>query len=259
MTTSRAAPSGGFAQPAVVGIARRAVRGSARSAASLVPARRPVAPWAMASSALSPLLLVGAWAVADNRQPSSYSPVRQTMSVLAGHAATDRWIVTGAMVLASACYLVSALGLTGVRTSARLVLAVAGVSGIGIAASPEPVHGSTPQHLAWTALGAVALAVWPAFVARRRPPRPRPLVLSVHGSATVTAVFVALLGWVFIETRGGTALGLAERVTTTVQMSWPLFVALALRRSQPGAYGLGRPQREMGASPSTGPERAALK
>jgi hypothetical protein len=51
----------------------------------------------------------------------------------------------------------------------------------------------------------------------------------------VTAVFVALLGWVFIETRGGSALGLAERVTTTVQMSWPLFVALALRRSQPGA------------------------
>jgi hypothetical membrane protein len=258
MTTSRTAPSGGFAQAAGVGIARRVVRRSAMSAASSVPSRRAVAGWAIASAALSPLLLVGAWAVADNRQPPPYSPVRQTMSVLAGHAATDRWIVTGAIVVASACYLVTALGLTGVRASARLVLALAGVSGIGIAASPEPVHGSTTQHLAWTAVGAVALAVWPAFVARRRPPRPRPLVLSIHGAATVTAVFVALLGWVFIETRDGSALGLAERVTTTVQMSWPFFVALALRRSQPGAYGFGRPQPETGASPSTGRERAAL-
>jgi Protein of unknown function (DUF998) len=234
MTTSRTESSGGFDLPAVVGITRRAVRGSARSATSSAPSRGAAAGWAIASAALSPILLVGAWAVADNRQPAPYSPVRQTMSVLAGHAATDRWIVTGAIVVASVCYLVTAMGLTGVRASARVVLVLAGVSGMGIAASPEPVHGSTPQHLAWTAVGAVALAVWPAFVARRRPPRPRPLVLSVHGSATVTAVFVALLGWVFIETRGGSALGLAERVTTTVQMSWPLFVALALRRSQPG-------------------------
>jgi hypothetical protein len=53
----------------------------------------------------------------------------------------------------------------------------------------------------------------------------------------VTAVFVALLGWVFIETHDGSALGLAERVTTTVQMSWPFVVALALRHSQSGRIG----------------------
>jgi hypothetical protein len=235
MTTASTSSSGGFAHSPVAGHARRVVRRSERSAASSVPSRRTVAGWAIASSALSPILLVAAWAVADSRQPSSYSPVRQTMSVLAGHAATERWIVTGAMVVVSACYLMTAVGLTGVRASARIVLALAGVSGIGIAVSPEPVHGSTPQHLAWTAVGAAALAVWPAFVAKRWPPRPRPLALSVHGSATVTAVFVALLGWVFIETRGGSALGLAERVTTTVQMSWPFVVALALRRSRPGA------------------------
>jgi hypothetical protein len=193
-----------------------------------------VADWAIATSALSPILLVGAWVVADELQPSSYSPVRQTMSVLAGYAATSRWLMTGAVFVVCACYLVTALGLTGVRASARVVLVVAGVSGIGIAASPEPVHGSTPQHLAWTAIGAAAIAVWPAFVARRTPLRPRPLVLSVHGSATVTAVFLALLGWVFIETDHGSVLGLAERLTTTVQVSWPFVVALALRRSQPG-------------------------
>jgi len=157
-----------------------------------------VSGWALASAGLSPILLVAAWLVADEVQPGSYSPVRQTMSVLAGHAATDRWIMSGAMFLTGGCYLLTALGLSGLRTSARVVLAVAGLSGIGIAASPEPAHGSTPQHLA------------------------------------LTAVFVALLGWVLVETHDGSALGLAERVTTTVQMSWPFVVALALRRSQRG-------------------------
>ena len=136
--------------------------------------------------------------------------------------------MSGAMCLVATCYLLTALGLAGLRSSARVALAVAGVSGIGIAASQEPSHGSTPQHLVWTTVGAVAIAAWPAFVARRRPPRPRPLVLSIHGSATVTAIFVALLAWVLTETHHGSVLGPAERMTTAVQMSWPFVVTLAL-------------------------------
>jgi len=95
--------------------------------------------------------------------------------------------------------LVTAAGLTGLRASARALLAVAGMAGLGIAVSPEPARGATPRHLAWTVLGAVTIAVWPAFAARRAPPRP--LILSVYGSAAVTAVFVALLGWLLAETR----------------------------------------------------------
>ena len=208
------------------------MRAAAALAAPFMPSRRPVPGWAIAAAGLSPILLVGAWTVAGSLQPPSYSPVRQTMSALAGHAATDRWIVTGAVLLVGLCYIVTALGLTGLRTSARVVLAVAGVSGIGVAVSPEPVHGSTPQHVAWTVVGAAAMSIWPAFVARRRLRQPLPLVLSLHASATVTAVFLALLGWVLNETRGGSSLGLAERLTTTVQMMWPLVVALALRHSQ---------------------------
>jgi hypothetical protein len=90
--------------------------------------------------------------------------------------------------------------LTGARASARVGLTVAGLAGIGIATSPEPASGSTPQHLAWTVLGAVTMALWPAFAARRT--GPRPLVLSVYVSVAVTAVFVGLLGWLVIETRG---------------------------------------------------------
>jgi len=35
--------------------------------------------------------------------------------------------------------------------------------------------------------------VWPAFAARRA--APRPLILSVYGSAAVTVVFLAQLSW----------------------------------------------------------------
>jgi len=106
---------------------------------------------------------------------------------------------------------------------------VAGLAGIGIAISPEPASGSTPQHLAWTVLGAVTIAVWPAFAAWRTGPRPR--ILSVYGSAAVTAVFVGLLGWLLIEAQGGSLLGLAERLTSSLQTSWPFVVAVALRRA----------------------------
>jgi hypothetical membrane protein len=191
---------------------------------------RAVREWAVVSAGLAPVLLTGAYLVADILQRASYSPVRQTMSAMAGQAGTDRWIMTGGIFLVGGCYLVTAAGLTGVRTSARVLLIVAGLAGIGIAASPEPASGSTPRHLAWTVLGAVTIAVWPAFAARRAPWRP--LVLNACGSAAVTTVFVVLLGWLFIETHGGSLLGVAERLTASVQTSWPFIVAVALRRAR---------------------------
>jgi hypothetical protein len=170
--------------------------------------------------------------------------------VMAGQAGTDRWVMTGGIVLVGGCYLVTAAGLTGVRASARALLAVAGLAGLGIAASPEPATGATPRHLAWTVLGAVTIAVWPAFAAQRA--APRPLILSVHGSAAVTAVFVALLGWLLAETRDGSLLGLAERLTSSIQTCWPFIIAAALRRTR-----RPRPGQAIGGSGSVkdGPPR----
>ncbi|HEY1698962.1 MAG TPA: DUF998 domain-containing protein [Trebonia sp.] len=185
--------------------------------------------WALASAALTPVVMIGGWLAAETLQPPSYSPVRSTISGLAGLAGTDRWIMTSALILVGACYFVTAAGLPGVRVPARIVMMVAGLSSIGIAVSPEPVRGSTPQHLAWTSLGAVAITVWPAFTARRAPSQP--LILRFRAAAAVTAVFLALLAWLVFETRGGTALGLAERLVSAVQVTWPLIVALALRRA----------------------------
>jgi hypothetical membrane protein len=187
--------------------------------------------WAIISAGLAPALLTGAYLMAGLLQPASYSPVRSTISAMAGQAGTDRWVMTGGIFLTGGCYLVTAAGLTGVRAFPRALLAVAGTAGIGIAASPEPARGATPRHLAWTVLGEVTIAVWPAFTARRA--APRPLILSACGSAAVTAVFVALLGWVLAETRDGSVLGLAERLTTSIQTCWPFIIAVALRRSRP--------------------------
>ena len=192
---------------------------------------RPAAhPWAIVSAGLAPILLTGAYLAAGLLQPASYSPVRTTISAMAGQGGTDRWVMTGGIVLVGGCYLITAAGLTGVRASARALLAVAGTAGLGIAASPEPARGATPQHLAWTVFGAVTIAVWPAFAARRA--SPRPLILSVYGSAAVTAVFVALLGWLLAETRDGSVLGLAERLTSSIQTCWPFITAVALRRTR---------------------------
>jgi hypothetical protein len=112
-----------------------------------------------------------------------------------------------------------------------MLLIITGTCSAGIAASPVTVHGPTSLHLAWTALGAVTIAVWPA-VAGWRAPR-QPVIVSARGSAIVTALFVALLGWVVWETQGGSDLGLAERLTSSIQTSWPFVVALMRRRANP--------------------------
>lgn len=194
--------------------------------------RHPVPGWTLVPAILSPIFATGGWLVADAVQPASYSPIAETVSVLAGRAGTDRWIMTGALFLVGVCELATAAGLTAVRVPARILLVVAGLSSIGIAANPEPARGSTPQHLAWTFLGAAAITVWPAFVARRV--RPRPLILSGYCCAVVTVVFLVLLTWLIVETQGGGHLGLAERLMLSTDTCWPFVVAIALRQGPSG-------------------------
>lgn len=188
--------------------------------------RPSVSWWALVSSGLSPLLLVLGWAIAEIFQPSSYSPVRQTVSALSGHAATDRWIVTTALFIVGALHFVTAAGLNGVGRQGRIMLVVAGFAAIGIAAAPQPVHGASPAHIISTVVGEVVIATWPAFIARRR--EPGYPILALRRMVWVTAVSLVLLGWLVFETMGGTTLGLAERLVSGVQTSWPFGIAVAL-------------------------------
>jgi hypothetical protein len=58
-----------------------------------------VHPWAIISAGLAPILLTGVYLIAGIRQPASYSLVRSTISVMAGQAGTDRWVMTGGIFL----------------------------------------------------------------------------------------------------------------------------------------------------------------
>jgi hypothetical membrane protein len=216
----------------------------ARSAMSPTCMNRTVSRWAIVSASLSPVVGIGGWLTADALQPVSYSPMRDTVSQLAGQTGTDRWVMTVALFLAGGCYLLTAASLAGIRRRARVLLIIAGVAVIGIATSPEPASGPTARHLAWTVLGAITITVWPVFAARRGSARPQ--ILSVTCSFAVTVVFVTLLAWFFAEAQGGSMLGLAERVTTSVEASWPLVAAVALRRSALRTRPDVRDQRQRG-------------
>jgi hypothetical protein len=183
----------------------------------------------LASTALLPVLLTAGWLIADIRQPASYSPVRQTVSVLSGHAGTDRWIVTGALYLVGVCYFVAACGLSAVGTAPRLGLLVAAAAAVGVASSPQPVQGSSNSHVVCTGIGAVTIAIWPMLVARRDSPALG--AVGMRTSIVASVVSVVLFCWMAMEVRG-TALGLAERVTSSLQICWPFVIALALRRAQ---------------------------
>jgi hypothetical membrane protein len=220
-------------------LAGLAVNGSHRPSRPLVRRPEDVRSWTVVTAALSPVLLTVGWLVAGAFQPPSYSPMRQTVSVMAGYTGTDRWIMTWAMLLTGACYIATASGMPALWLPARILLVVAGLCSIGIALSPEPVTGPTALHLAWTTLGCATIAVWPAIVAWRAPPALA--AVSGRNAVIVTVVFAAMAGWVMFEIWFGHDLGLAERLTASTQSAWPFVVAVVWRRA------IG-PQRALAAS-----------
>jgi hypothetical membrane protein len=194
------------------------------------PARADrVARWALASAILAPASLIVGWLVAGLVQRNHYDPVRQTISVLAGQSASDRWIMTVGLYLLGASQILTAAGLSTQCRRARILLAIGGGAGLGVAIFPQPGHGSAAAHLVFATLSVCLLAIWPATIGSRA--RARPHVLTVRGSLITTVVFVALLAWLYVAGHGGGALGIAERIDTAIENSWPLVVVLAIRRN----------------------------
>jgi hypothetical membrane protein len=184
--------------------------------------------WVVLSAILAPLSLIIGWLVAGLVQPGAYDPVSQTISVLAGRSASERWIMTVGLYLVASSQILTAAGFASGPLRARILLAIGGVMGLGVAVFPQPAHGSAPAHLVFATLSISMLAVWPATVASRDPSRPR--VLSLRSSMLATAGLLALLAWLFVAGHGAGGLGVAERVDTAAGNSWPLVVILAIRR-----------------------------
>ncbi|HYN92740.1 MAG TPA: DUF998 domain-containing protein, partial [Pilimelia sp.] len=106
--------------------------------------RTPTPWWALLSSAAAPVLLIGGWTLAAWRQCDHYDSTVETISSLAGLAATDRALMTAALVGVGACHLVTALGLTDGARAGRAALGVGGVATMLVAAFPLPVTGDAP-------------------------------------------------------------------------------------------------------------------
>ncbi|MDQ2748778.1 MAG: DUF998 domain-containing protein [Actinomycetota bacterium] len=181
---------------------------------------------------MAPAALIGGWTWAADRQPGDFSPVHETISALAARGATDRWIMTTGLAALGACHVVTALGLRPARRAGRLLLAAGGVATMVVAAAPQPEHGSSALHLAAAGAGFVTLSLWPVFATTSTTTAtglPVPPVLRRRTGVAVSAVLLALLGWLAVEIGGGDLLGLSERLLAGAQSLWPLVVVLGLR------------------------------
>ncbi len=124
--------------------------------------------WGVLSSATAPVLLIGGWTIAAGLQPDHFDPVTGTISALAAHGATDRWVMTLALAALGACYAVTGLALRPAARPGRLLLVAGGVATVVVAANPLPAGGgsSLPHGLA-AGVAFVALVIWPAAAWRR--------------------------------------------------------------------------------------------
>lgn len=185
--------------------------------------------WGRVSSAAPPVLLAVGWTIAASLQAPDYDPVADTVSVLAGTGATDRWVMTLAFAIAGACEIVTGLALRSARAAGRLILITGGTAGILVAGSPVHAGDGAPgSHILWAAVGLAALAVWPVAASRHRPAVPWALRPDV--SAWASVALLILLAWFGMELimSAGQA-GLAERVLGEAQSAWPFVVVMSCR------------------------------
>jgi hypothetical membrane protein len=183
--------------------------------------------WVVAAAGAAPVLLVGGFVVATAIQPGSYDPVRDTISELAGHGATDWWIMTSALAGVGFCYVLAALGLQPAGRAGRALLAGCGAAVLLIAVFRQPLRGySLPHELAVIA-AALTVCTWPLFASHRQHPA---LLLTRTPSIAAAGVSLALVAWYALESHGP-LLGLAERVAAVAPALWLLVVVVTVRRT----------------------------
>ncbi len=198
------------------------------------PFGRDVPWWGVASSVAAPLLLVTGWTIAATVQQHRYDPIKQTVSVLAAHGSTDRWIMTLAFLLVGVCDISSGLALRPAQALGRVILVIGGVGGVMVGANPETLKvGTTAGHVFFAGLGFIALSLWPAAAAYRSRAavgRPVPWALRWRAGIAASAVTTALFAWFLVElVTGGALLGLSERALGEMQALWPLVVVVSAR------------------------------
>lgn len=191
----------------------------------------PLVPWwALFSSGFAPVSLIVGWVTATTLQPPRFDPLTQTISALAAHGATDRWLMTSVFVIVGVCYIVTACGLAAVRAAARVSIFLGGTASVLVAFSPEPAGGgTTTRHILASGAAFIALALWPCLSIERGPRAP--WVLRPLTAILFTALVAVLAGWFLFELQSNGLAGLAERIVTALQAIWPVIVVVGLRRA----------------------------
>jgi hypothetical membrane protein len=183
--------------------------------------------WAVASAAGAPVLLGVGVTLAQSRQPPGYNPTRDTISALASLGATDRWVMTSALVALGVCHVITATGLRPARTYGRMIFAGGGVATVMVAIFAQPAHGNSRAHTVAATIALSALAVWPLLAARRGVSGP---LLTPTTSAAAAVVLIGLVVWFAADLHGGER-GLAERAAVGAEALWPLAVVVTTRRA----------------------------
>jgi hypothetical membrane protein len=188
--------------------------------------------WGVTSSAAAPVLLVGGWTVAAELQPPSFDPMADTVSELMAVDATDRWVMTMALLAVGVCYIITGAALRPAALTGRLILIGGAVTGMMVAVYPVPLGGGgSVSHAVWASLGFAGLAAWPAGAWRRG--SSVPWGLRPGFSFGAVAVQLLLLTWFVAEIATGAGqAGLAERVVGVGQALCPLAVVLSCRLSR---------------------------
>lgn len=165
---------------------------------------------------------VGAVA-AQLSQPTSH-PVTPSVSALAGHAATSRWIMTGVLVILAVLYMLVAAGLRHLPGPPRFLLGLGGLMLLVVALFPQPPVGSSTVHMvsagaAWAAFGAWPLAVACSSRVDRRLRR---------SSAVAGAVLLVMLAFFALQLlTAGAWYGVTEHAALMAHTVWPIRAAMA--------------------------------
>ncbi|MFE5655297.1 DUF998 domain-containing protein [Streptomyces sp. NPDC056517] len=206
--------------------------------------------WALLSSGCAPLLLVGGWIVAALLEGPAYDPVTQTISVLAAYGAEGSWVMTGAFLALGVCHLVTAWGLRPAAPAGRVALAGGGVAAFVVALVPAPSSGGSLKHGAAVVAGFTLLAVWPVLAAVRRGGVPWGLRLTPSVAVTVLMALGAV--WFLVEMDRQGSAGVAERLVTCIQSTWPLVVVASCLRYAGDLSGKGGKGGKSGESGESG-------
>lgn len=200
------------------------------------------------SSGCAPVVLIGGSTIAAWKHGPGYSPIRQTISVLAADGPSGYWALTSMLLTLGACHLATAWGLRPAGLAGRLALGAGGVSAMLLALFPAPARGGSFSHGSVVAVGFTLLALWPVLAADRR--GKAPWGLRPTPSLTVTTLLIAGAAWFLFELQTDGDAGVAERILVAAQSLWPAVVVVSCLLHRPrGDQPTGR------ETSTTGPER----